>query len=137
MDPFNIETSFQCYGYKCLIKHVGYTMSKEQKQKREALEMFGYVPNMDWFCGYVIIPEGHPLYGKHYSDLYDTPMDICVHGGVTFTDKTEHGWMIGFDCNHSMDTPEIQDFEFTKQEIIKMVEQIRQLENNNVRLIGG
>lgn len=35
-------------------------------------------PSGAW-CGYVGVPEGHPLHGKCYDDI-----DIEVHGGLTF-----------------------------------------------------
>ena len=65
-------------------------------------------------CGYVGIPEAHPLYGKDY----EVP-DVVVHGGLTYADKCmqtddpakgichipddgEHVdlWWFGFDCAH-------------------------------------
>lgn len=66
------------------------------------------------WCGYVGIPESHPLYGKDYSDLYD----LNVHGGLTFSDGCHPGghichvpepdepddvWWLGFDCGHGGD----------------------------------
>jgi hypothetical protein len=66
-------------------------------------------------CGYVGVPEGHPWFGKNYSDL----LDVEVHGGLTFAEKCqeddkEHGichveddgvkrYWLGFDCGHSQD----------------------------------
>jgi len=52
------------------------------------------------YCGYVIIPETHPLYGK--DGFLD---DFMVHGGVTFTGRfiDETDWRIGFDCGHAGD----------------------------------
>jgi hypothetical protein len=63
-------------------------------------------------CGYVGVPEGHPLHGK------DLQMDLNAldcHGGVTFNRACDPGgkvchvaqpgepghlWWIGFDCAH-------------------------------------
>lgn len=69
-------------------------------------------------CGYVGVPNGHPLYGKDYDDTGD----LEVHGGITFADfcrpsaAEERGichtvepgeddkvYWLGFDCNHADD----------------------------------
>lgn len=55
------------------------------------------------YCGYVAIPETHPLYGNA-SCFCDAP----VHGGVTFTDfgvavTGDFVWIVGFDCGQSCD----------------------------------
>lgn len=81
-------------------------------------------PTGHW-CGYVAVPEGHPLFGRSYGDSYaegadghygPTPGphadDLRVHGGITYGDRC-HGaichvadegappvWWLGFDCNH-------------------------------------
>jgi hypothetical protein len=49
-------------------------------------------------CGYVYIPEGHPLFGKGYDEI-----DIDVHGGLTFSERVGKYWLIGFDCAHMGD----------------------------------
>ncbi len=59
-------------------------------------------------CGYVGFPEGHPFFGKHYSDPAFT--DILVHGGLTFSGDRlgflpeghpcRYHWWLGFDCGH-------------------------------------
>lgn len=65
-----------------------------------------------WGNGYVLIPEGHPLHGKHYDDI-----DVDVHGGLTFSelvddemiekweiDAEDKGkWCVGFDTAHYQD----------------------------------
>lgn len=59
-------------------------------------------------CGYVGLPETHPCYGKHYSEV-----DIKCHGGLTYSRehlynfKDEGVWWLGFDCAHFMDNPDI------------------------------
>lgn len=71
-------------------------------------------------CGYVAVPEGHPLHGVSYSA--DTPvlsgespeMRFDVHGGITFSGFADDGYpapdsgghklfWYGFDCAHSGD----------------------------------
>lgn len=64
------------------------------------------------WCGYVGLPKGHPLHGKHYSDIEG----VEAHGGLTYTRKCEGPichtpapgesddvWWIGFDCCHCYD----------------------------------
>jgi hypothetical protein len=56
-------------------------------------------------CGYVGIPESHPLFGVSYTDIEN----ISVHGGLTFSDnieqdvETEKLWWLGFHCAHIYD----------------------------------
>lgn len=69
-------------------------------------------------CGYVGVPEGHPAFGKCYTEYRGAD----VHGGLSFAGpcddatESEHGgichhgdvanetvWWFGFDCAHSMD----------------------------------
>ena len=39
-----------------------------------------------WGNGYVLIPQGHPLYGKF--DFYAPEFEgLEVHGGITYSDK--------------------------------------------------
>lgn len=72
---------------------------------------------MGALCGYVGVPEGHPLYGRPYGDV-----DADVHGGLTFSAPCSHEedpakgichipepgepdnvWWFGFDCAHAFD----------------------------------
>ena len=65
-----------------------------------------------WGNGYVILPKGHKLHGKHYDEI-----DVNVHGGLTFSEpanecvewaeideKDKDGWIVGFDTAHYSDT---------------------------------
>lgn len=67
---------------------------------------------MGFWCGYVGLKSGHPLYGKHYSDI----LEIDAHGGLTYSDfcqgeichfndnQEEHKlYWLGFDCAHAWD----------------------------------
>ena len=58
-------------------------------------------PEVGSLCGYVRVPEGHPLHGKNGDEL----MDIEVHGGVTYSGSRgkDGEWWLGFDCAHYMD----------------------------------
>ena len=51
--------------------------------------------------GYVKIPEGDPLYGKPYDDnLFSR---LKVNGGLTFGEKLDGMWILGFDTSHAYD----------------------------------
>lgn len=61
-------------------------------------------------CGYVGVGGESSLYEKDYNSLYEDGVSIDVHGGLTFSDKSEkypadnNGlWWFGFDCAHSGD----------------------------------
>ena len=67
--------------------------------------------NMGFRCGYVRVPEGHPLHGVSYDDGPDDV--ISVHGGLTFSEPDmdcgngkDGGWWFGFDCGHFNDAPD-------------------------------
>lgn len=52
-------------------------------------------------CGYVQVPETHPLYKQHYDAF-----EVSVHGGLTYgreADAPLSGYWLGFDCAHSED----------------------------------
>lgn len=78
--------------------------------------------NMHWFCGYVEVPEDHPFYGL-YGELEDV---LDVHGGLTYGDTAHFadGYLIGFDCAHYGDSPEVQDEAYTLSECKKLVDQL-------------
>jgi len=63
---------------------------------------------LPFICGYVSVPEDHPLYNRSYND---EPLDnIDVHGGLTFSGKLhddniknitqKNNYYFGFDCFH-------------------------------------
>lgn len=79
---------------------------------------------MGALCGYVGVPDSHPLHGRDYSDVA-----LTAHGGLTFSDSC-HGpichvpqpgepdnvWWFGFDCSHALDVvpslfaPQVDEF---------------------------
>lgn len=110
-------------------EHKGYTgVIAHQRLNDEIKEAHPDVGILcDWFCGYVVIPETHPLHRVEYDDTYNSNMDIEVHGGLTYSGDhilKSREWCLGFDCNHFMDTPDVQDEAYTKNEVIKMIEQL-------------
>lgn len=66
------------------------------------------------WCGYVGLPEGHPMHGKSWDD--DVYHELRVHGGLTYGEacagnichvpregESDHVWWLGFDCAHAGD----------------------------------
>lgn len=79
------EITFTHCGYECHIQRVlGFEISGHA---------FG-----GHLCGYVILPDGHPLIEK------DIDVDYDVHGGITYNSKMNGKNFLGFDCAHSFDT---------------------------------
>lgn len=60
------------------------------------------IPHGRHLCGYIVLPEFHPLRGLHYSDDLDDRLPD-VHGGWTFSEDVNGAWTIGLDCAHSGD----------------------------------
>lgn len=60
------------------------------------------------WLGYVMVPVGHPMHGKGYSEL-----EIDAHGGLTYSGdkKGDGGHWLGFDCAHLGDlSPGLHDY---------------------------
>lgn len=53
-------------------------------------------------CGYVVITSDNSLYGLDYDEIY-SKIDTNVHGGLTYADKMDGKWIVGFDCAHAGD----------------------------------
>ena len=85
-----------------------------------------------WGNGYVILPEGHPFYEKHYDDI---PVDC--HGGLTFAEDSQsmskttggipNGWMIGFDTARRGDTLERWSMQAVFEHTIKLADAMNEL----------
>jgi hypothetical protein len=86
-----------------------------------------------WGNGYVLIPEDHPLHGKHYDDI-----DVDVHGGLTWSklvdeqlltvfrlDKEDLGtWCVGFDTAHLNDNLSTWPKEAVQKETERLKDQL-------------
>ncbi len=59
--------------------------------------------HLGFYLGYVSVGKSHPAYGKDYND--DVLREIQVHGGLTFANKVEGVWWLGFDCGHGYSGP--------------------------------
>lgn len=74
------------------------------------------------WCGYVAVPQGHPLHGAGHND--ERLNDIYAHGGITYAEacsgelchqakpgESEDVWWFGFDCAHAGDyVPQMGDW---------------------------
>lgn len=84
MTDYIVEYQFKYKGYDCVI-------------------IFGY---RGYRCGYIGIPEGHPLYGIDMIIKDESP--FFVHGGITYSGGGKGStypiesdlWWLGFDCIH-------------------------------------
>lgn len=75
-------------------------------------------------CGYVEVPQTHPLFRKIYTEYLNKSTNIeikdffKVHGGITFSGEfseystTDTDWCFGFDCAHWNDK---QDFDLAEK----------------------
>lgn len=78
-------------------------------------------------CGYVVLPEGHPMHGKPMEDF----RPYRAHGGITLAavihpdlarevmgdpnlELPPNGWLVGFDCGHDYDHTPAAAAEFAK-----------------------
>lgn len=114
------------------------------------LRLVGYDDKHQWYCGYVGVEDGSKIPHSIQGDLdmfddYDNSLDaqISVHGGITFDGKWEENTSIipitdipknwykyhcyGFDFNHCEDEPIAMNFEYAKQEVLNMKEQMEKL----------
>lgn len=87
-----------------------------------------------WGNGYVLIPKGHKLHGKHYDDI-----NVNIHGGLTFSDEVDENfaeklglnvsdvgsWAVGFDTAHYGDTPDTCPKSFVQAEVNRLLEQLK------------
>ena len=114
------------------------------------LRLVGYDDKRQWYCGYIGVEDDSKIPHSIQGDLdvfddYDNSLDaqISVHGGITFDGKWEENTTIipitdipknwykyhcyGFDLHHCDDEPIAMDFEYAKQEVLSMKEQMEKL----------
>lgn len=85
----------------------------------------GHLGINPYYCGYVVVPKYHPLYGKDYDELDSY---IAIHGGLTFSgylsDIAPEYYLLGFDCNHGGDNISECDEEYVLGECMRLVNQL-------------
>lgn len=113
---------FEHKGYLCRVSHL-FIETDEAKILREKYRELGI--NLDWYCGYVKIPDTSRFYGVGYDEL--GPF-ITVHGGLTYSELEDDGYWIGFDCNHFDDNPFTQNKKYTTEQLKYLVDQLWLLE---------
>jgi len=102
------------------------------------------------YCGYVVIPNNHPLYGKPQEEIEDL---LEVHGGITHVGSLSWApnlFLIGFDCGHAHDiVPAMmkyspayiethqgavyRDINYVEQEVRKLAKQINDVRRYQMR----
>ena len=118
-------------------------MELKLKGTHRGFEYMVLTMDMGHRCGYVRVPESHPLYGKHYQE--EEVYSLDVHGGITFSRHVtanqieffSEGYWIGFDCNHCFDMPDPDEMtpEFRKLQP-RMKEMEKKFENMFDALLG-
>ena len=92
-----------------------------------------------WGNGYVLIPEGHILFGEHYDVINES---VDVHGGLTFSNSSENVdfvdcegyWVIGFDTAHYDDTLEKWPKHRVEEETERLANQLRGIDKSTKRI---
>lgn len=113
---------FNYKGFNCFIKK--FSMGPLSRFYL-GLGDFGGNPQ-GWLCGYVALPQGHPLYGKEYDEIDDKINDV-THFGLTYSNLEGNDWVIGFDCNHAFDTPATNTVQFVEGNIEEIVDTILEI----------
>jgi len=92
-----------------------------------------------WGNGYVIIPEGHFLHGKHYDILNNF---VSVNGGLTYSDickgweeYNDGDWVVGFDTCHAHDTLEMWPKEAVLAETEALLNQLKEIDERDIELL--
>ena len=70
-------------------------------------ECFTRTNGMGHRCGYVALPEGHPLFGEMLSSSYGDCEVPEVDGGVTFSEPIGGYWVLGWDAAHCWHMPDV------------------------------
>ena len=97
---------------------------KDLFSKRQVAD-YGYYNGYPWliidnsshYCAYIGLPESHEYYGKSCGDI-----DLDVNGGITYSEKSGTGWIVGWDYLHSwnlINKPTLKD---VRTDIINTIE---------------
>jgi len=94
--------------------------TKDMTEKQLSMFSGDTLSILKWRCGYVKVDENNKNYRLSYDDLGD----ICVHGGVTFSDFMGEDYWFGFDCAHANDSFEVQTLEYCINECENLANQL-------------
>ena len=67
-------------------------------------------------CGYVALPDSHPLFGMDICDVYENDVPY-VDGGITFAKGMGGKWVFGWDAAHSWHRPDPSIMDKTRREL--------------------
>lgn len=87
---------------------------EEARFKYKGYECRVLFMDMGHRCGYIKIPEGHPLCVDDYDYINEF---VNCHGGLTYAahylngEKCDDGVWVGFDCCHSTDVIDLEALE--------------------------
>jgi hypothetical protein len=71
-------------------------------------------------CGYVAVPETHPLFGNEDYDRFN----VDCHGGLTFGRIRDGKHWVGFDTAHAGDGPDVQNESYVTKEVESLAAQL-------------
>lgn len=94
--------------------------TKDMTEKQLSMFSEDTLSILKYRCGYVKVDKENKNYGLSYDDLDD----MCVHGGVTFSDFIGEDYWFGFDCAHCNDSFEIQTLQYCEYECERLAEQL-------------
>lgn len=121
------QQEYQFEGYTYVTRKLGFEYPPELVEKYTKL---GLELPQDWWCGYVFVPDNHPLKGIRYDEIWkNTTDDIECHGGLTYSEyglpqEASPTWVIGFDCNHYDDNPIDKDEDYVRHECRNIIRQL-------------
>lgn len=76
-----------------------------------------------YYCGYVLLSNTHPLYGKSYWDIEE---DFDIPGGLTFSEpQTDCNWWLGFNTANVM--AENWNRAKTTKAVLKLAESLKRI----------
>lgn len=111
MVMIHIEKEYNYKGYECAIKKIDYTNENID-------ELFSSKEDISWrkwwLCGYIFLPNSK-------LELKDD-IDNIMHGGITYEDKFSEITVLGFDCNHLMDTDDHNTIEYVENNLKEVID---------------
>jgi len=94
---------------------------------------------LNFYCGYVAVERGHPLFGMCEDDVNDL---VSVHGGVTFSGGSEASsvqsdesrWWFGFYCMLGTNSMGLKDEQFVIAECESFARQLAKLSSRKKKV---